>query len=233
MRIPNALFSHTLAANFDGYDVWGKTRYRIATNSTGFKDAAVRHVAANGDSRRVVLIGDSFTEGLGVTFEQTGQQRSEKTEFLNAAVTSYSPTLYYRKIKFLLDSSLKFDELVVLPDLSDVQDEATSYFCFDDDPEYGARCPRTSEMLSRNFHLSNRLRQLIKLRLALLSEGASWQDISTPREGGNRAASAGSPPIPVSVGQFQAMPSAANMRHSGWKAASRARCNTCRHLPTS
>jgi hypothetical protein len=36
---------------------------------------------------------------------QNGKQRSERVEFLNAGVVSYSPTLYYRKVKFLLEAA--------------------------------------------------------------------------------------------------------------------------------
>ncbi|HXW42198.1 MAG TPA: hypothetical protein VEK75_13405, partial [Xanthobacteraceae bacterium] len=146
MRIPDPVFSHTLRPNFDGYDIWGERKYRFITDSLGFKDAAVRDIPLRPQGRRVILIGDSFTEGIGVPFEETfagmlaaaGAQRAAKTEFLDAAVLSYSPSLYYRKVKFLIDSGLVFDEVVVLPDLSDVLDEATSYFCFDDFPQYAA-----------------------------------------------------------------------------------------------
>jgi hypothetical protein len=148
-RIADPVFSHTLRPNFDGYALWGERKYRLITDSLGFKDAAVRQITLTPDTRRVILIGDSFTEGLGVPFEESfagmlaaaGAQRAAKTEFLDAGVLSYSPTLYYRKIKFLIDSGLVFDDVVVLPDLSDVIDEATSYFCFDDEPQYRALCP--------------------------------------------------------------------------------------------
>jgi hypothetical protein len=139
---------HTLASNFDGYDVWGTIRHQLFTNNLGLKDSAVRVVPAAPTSRRIVLVGDSFVQAMGMTFEQSfagllhaeGQRRSEKIEFLNAGVVSYSPILYYRKIKYLLELGMRFDEVVVFPDLSDVQDEATSHFCIDDDPEYRKHC---------------------------------------------------------------------------------------------
>ena len=68
--------------------------------------------------------------------EQAGQSRPDKVEFLDAGVASYSPSIYYKKIKHLLDLGLKFDEVVLLSDSSDVEDEATFYFCIDDDPKY-------------------------------------------------------------------------------------------------
>jgi hypothetical protein len=44
---------------------------------------------------------------------RAGHERSEKIEFLNAAAASYSPSIYYKKIKYLLDSGQQFDEVVV------------------------------------------------------------------------------------------------------------------------
>ena len=109
------------------------------------------------DSRRILLIGNSFAEGIGMNFEDTfagqlyraGQERSEKIEFLNAGVVSYSPSIYYKKIKHLIESGLQFDEVVLFSDTSDVTDEATSYFCIDDDPKYRAYCTRRRAPCSR------------------------------------------------------------------------------------
>jgi hypothetical protein len=147
-RIADPVYDHGFAANFDGYDIWGEARYRLTTNNFGFKDAAVRDVPLKSSARRILLIGDSFAESIGMTFdnsfagllEQAGHQRADKVEFLNAGVASYSPVIYYKKIKFLLERGLQFDEVVLLSDSSDVEDEATSYFCIDDDPKYHNLC---------------------------------------------------------------------------------------------
>src|SRR5215204_6469869 len=61
-RIANPVYDHGFAANFDGFDVWGEVRYRLVTNSLGFKDASARNVEPKSPSRRVLLIGDSFVE---------------------------------------------------------------------------------------------------------------------------------------------------------------------------
>jgi hypothetical protein len=53
---------------------------------------------------------------------------------------SYSPTVYYTKIKYFLDRGLKFDEVIVASDISDVQDESGQYFCIDEIPAYRAYC---------------------------------------------------------------------------------------------
>jgi hypothetical protein len=78
-RTANNEYHHDLAPN---------------TNSLGFKDGSTRIVPLVRDGRRVLLIGDSFTEGVGVPFDQTfagllyqaGLEGTKKVEFLNAAV---------------------------------------------------------------------------------------------------------------------------------------------------
>jgi len=147
-RIYDPVYDHGFAPNFDGYDVWGEARYRLITDSLGFKDSAVRQVPLQSTSRRILIIGDSFAEAIGMTYENSfaglleaaGQARPDKIEFLDAGVASYSPSIYYKKIKYLLERGLKFDEVLLLSDSSDVEDEATSYFCIDDDPKYHAYC---------------------------------------------------------------------------------------------
>lgn len=113
---------------------WGGRVYPVRTNSLGFKDSSARDVALTSDQYRIVFIGDSFTEGNGVAYEQTfvgliDEALSKKNiEVLNAGVGSYSPVIYWRKVKHLIEEvGLRFDELVVYLDVSDVQDEATKY----------------------------------------------------------------------------------------------------------
>jgi hypothetical protein len=144
-------FHHGLLPNFDGWEPFFNG-YRITTNSRGFRDRERREIPDVGSTRRILVIGDSFTEAVGSTFEESffgllqaaGMARSDKVEFLNAGGASYSPTLYYRKIKSLLESGLRFDEVIVFSDLSDVPDEAWAYFCFDDIERYRAHCDPTS-----------------------------------------------------------------------------------------
>jgi hypothetical protein len=75
-------------------------------------------------------MGDSHTEGVGVEYEKCFagilQSRFDttKVEILNAGVVGYSPKLYYLKIKYLIENTgLRFDELIVFIDISDIQNE--------------------------------------------------------------------------------------------------------------
>lgn len=209
-RIAVREYDHGLLPNFDGYVRFGEYRYRFSTNSLGFRDFGPRYVAPRSDHRRVLLIGDSVTEGMGVAFEQSfagllyraGQKREPQIEFLNAAVASYSPVIYYRKVKYLLDHGLTFNEVIVFSDISDVEDEATSYFCMDSHPEYrqycGYRKPTSSHpdfapstgmthsglWWQEHFVMSDRARMLVKYGLQWLSDNR--RDKSTtwyPRAG--------------------------------------------------
>ncbi len=177
-RIAHPAYDHGFAAKFEGHEAWGELRYPVITDSLGFKDASTREVPLKSSSRRILLIGDSFAEGIGMSYEDSfagllqraGQERSDKVEFLNAGAVSYSPSIYYKKIKYLLDLGLQFDEVVLFSDTSDVADEATSYFCIDDDPKYHAYCTaaegsmvpteiaRKSDFFVERFVVTNRVR---------------------------------------------------------------------------
>lgn len=109
---------------------WGSNEAPFYTNSLAMKDASIRHVDAVPSGRRVVFTGDSFTEGIGQPFEKTFVGRfaanyaAPGLEALNAGVSSFSPRTYYLRTRFLLEvDKIKFDELYVFIDISDVQDE--------------------------------------------------------------------------------------------------------------
>jgi len=133
-RIESAVFDHDLAKQYDGFAWWGPLRYRITTNSLGFKDASRRVVAPRAPGRRVLLLGDSFTEGIGLNYADSYAGRiashlgREGAEVLNGAVTSYSPAIYYAKTRYLLDTiGLRLTDVVVFIDISDAEDEARFY----------------------------------------------------------------------------------------------------------
>lgn len=134
-RTSHPVYHHGLAKNIENYTAeWGKKDYRIDTNSLGFKDSSNRNIPLLIKNKRLLLIGDSFTEGVGVPFKHTfagllqKDLKKKNIDVLNAAVSSYSPIIYYRKIKYLIEKiGLKFDSVVVFVDLSDIEDEALGY----------------------------------------------------------------------------------------------------------
>ncbi len=106
---------------------------RVTANALGWKDRASRREVARDPrpARRAVLLGDSFTEGLGLAAEETVAAFAEAAldrpgrpvEVLNGGRVSYSPLLEYQRLKRFLAQGYRADVVVVLPDISDVQDE--------------------------------------------------------------------------------------------------------------
>ena len=133
-RTPHPVYHHTLEANVDSYDaLFGPLRYSVSSNSLGFKDRAPREITLAAEHKRIIFIGDSFTEGIGIEYPDTfvgimdDRLSGDGIEVLTAGVNSYSPIIYRRKIEYLVDQGLTFDHLVVLIDLSDAHDEVFRY----------------------------------------------------------------------------------------------------------
>jgi hypothetical protein len=100
------------------------------TNSLGLRD---REYASPKPPSvlRVLMLGDSFTEGGGLVIEQTVPKRVEKAlnargcgayEVVNAGVASYSPILEYLLLQRLLPV-LQPDLVVLNFDMTDVHDD--------------------------------------------------------------------------------------------------------------
>ncbi|OQX79888.1 MAG: hypothetical protein B6D61_02830 [Bacteroidetes bacterium 4484_249] len=129
-RIPHPYYHHDLLPNRQAKNIWGDRIYDVYTNSLGFKDEMVRNIPYESNNKRILFIGDSFTEALGMTWEEsfTGilDEKFPDIEILNAGVVSYSPKFYYLKTKYLIENKkLKFDELFVFIDNSDPLNEIT------------------------------------------------------------------------------------------------------------
>jgi len=192
-RVQNDIYHHGFLPNFAGIEKWGGHQYWMYTNSLGFKDGSARAIPLSSDSRRVLVIGDSFTESVGMSFDNSfvgmlhnaGQTAARKTQFLNAGVSGYSPTVFLRKINFILESGLRFDEVLVALDAGEVPREATMYFCLDTFAGYRSHCgqdyhaelpvPVTTTktwiaQVQRRFTLTNSTRILIKNAVL------DWQD---------------------------------------------------------
>jgi len=129
-RSAHPYYHHGLLPNKAQTTHWGPIAYPIATNSLGFRDAEVQTVPLTSDKYRILLMGDSLTEAVGVPFEVSFTGRlltkldTSRIELLNAAVVSYSPKLYYYKAQYLLEEvGLDFDEMYVFIDISDIQNE--------------------------------------------------------------------------------------------------------------
>lgn len=70
-RIYHPYLHHGLAPMSESEARWGKAVYDIRVNSLGMKDSAARRVPAKASRHRIVFLGDSFTEGIGLDYKDT------------------------------------------------------------------------------------------------------------------------------------------------------------------
>lgn len=132
-RVRDQIYHHGFKPNVSvDLEYWGPLAAPYRINSMGFRDRVVREVPLRSDKHRIVFIGDSFTEGIGIPYEKTFVGLVEEAlaprgiEVLNAGAASYTPIIDYRRAKQLVeDVGLRFDELVVFIDIGDIQDETT------------------------------------------------------------------------------------------------------------
>lgn len=135
LRESSDIFHHTLKPNGrHAVETWGNVSYILSTNSLGFKDRASREVSLSSNQVRLLFLGDSFTEGVGLEYEKTfvglvdAALQPHRIEVFNAGVASYSPAIYFKKAEYLLEEiGLKLDHVFVFLDISDIQDEAEDY----------------------------------------------------------------------------------------------------------
>ena len=129
-RCPHPYYHHGLLPNRHDENIWGQKVFKVFTNSLGFKDMECRDIEKDSDKNRILFIGDSYTEGVGMTWEESFVGILDASlpdiEIFNAGVVSYSPKFYYLKTKYLIEKKgLKFDELYVFIDNSDPLNEIT------------------------------------------------------------------------------------------------------------
>ena len=79
----------------------------------------------------IAFIGDSFTEGVGVDYEDTFVGRIENKfdnlKIANLGVVSYSPSIYFTKLRYLLENGYKFKRVIIYFDISDIYDDNRKY----------------------------------------------------------------------------------------------------------
>jgi hypothetical protein len=129
-----APWHHDLAPNQDSKRPWGKDLYRFRTDRYGFRTGDCAPGEADKSRPAIFAVGDSFTEGIGVAYEESfvGLMACDAAKqgkaVWNLGVMSFSPIIHYRKIEAAAEK-LGFTPtaVYVFLDLSDIMDEAIVY----------------------------------------------------------------------------------------------------------
>jgi hypothetical protein len=133
------------------------------------------------DELRILFLGDSFTEGVQAghdTFAGMITARLPSLQILNGGQTGYSPSNYLNLAKRLLGAGVRFDEVIVFLDVSDIQDEAAYYR--DNEQTGGVEGP--SEHRSESTWYS-RQRTAIVYRYLATDAGLSYLEYLAIRSG--------------------------------------------------
>ncbi len=129
-RASHPVYHHTLIPDYEGIGYWGPGTYHVCTNGSAFKDSCTKKGVVE-KSFDIAFIGDSFTEGVGLPFEQTfvGMVAAKFPELkiANLGVVSYAPSIYLAKLRDLYARGYEFKKVIVFIDIGDVQDEALTY----------------------------------------------------------------------------------------------------------
>ena len=130
------VYDHDLKKSFRANLQWspGET-YLFCSNRNSFRTSCDK-IDFELKEFDIAFIGDSFTEGVGVDYEDTFVGRIEKNfEELNIAnlgVVSYSPSIYFTKLSHLLENGYKFKRVIIYFDISDIYDDNRKYRFIDD-----------------------------------------------------------------------------------------------------
>ena len=127
LRRNHDVYHHDMQVDIKRESLWGTTKYIACTDKNAFK-ISCKDFNKNNHNKKfdIAFIGDSFTEGLDYDKSFVGLIADHLSDhrIANLGVSSYSPSIYYYKIKYLLSNGYKFKHMVVYADISDIQDEA-------------------------------------------------------------------------------------------------------------
>ncbi|MGC2108186.1 MAG: hypothetical protein WA655_01630, partial [Candidatus Korobacteraceae bacterium] len=173
-RVADPALHHAMKPDCHFVEHWGHDTYDYFTNSLGFRDEKIRDVPLADDRPRILLLGDSFTEGESAW--QNGYvskiaAQLPQYDFLNAGGPSYSPSVHVNLVRRLLVKGVEFDEAIVFLGTFDAFNEAGLYR----DVDGGAtlvgpthqrwnisRYAKLRFLIARNFMITNRLIESIE-----------------------------------------------------------------------
>ena len=119
----NNKFKYNFRKNISIEANYGIYKYKICTNELSIRTNCSKK--NNIKKYDFVFLGDSFTEGVGLPYEETFVgifENKTRYKVANLGVSGYSPYMYYNKLKEYVDL-IKFEEVIIFVDISDIHDE--------------------------------------------------------------------------------------------------------------
>ena len=128
--LKSEMFHHEIAPNINLLEFWGNKKYKVITNNFGMRIGENDFI--NSKIKNIGFIGDSFVYGSGIDYNNHFitliKKNNKDYNYLNLGYVSYSPSIYYKKLKYFLDNkNLEFDKIFIFVDTSDIQDEGSFY----------------------------------------------------------------------------------------------------------
>src|ERR1035438_2212694 len=130
----DAIRHHAFQPNCSCIRPWLRDSFEFVTNNLGFRDEAIRPVPVTDERPRILILGDSATQGM-IAWDKSYVGRIAASlpqyDFLNGAVEGYSPSNYLNTARLVFGKGVEVDEVIVFIDISDVQDEAAFFHDLD------------------------------------------------------------------------------------------------------
>jgi len=129
----NSYYTYNLAKNCFAYEHKGATpSYKVYTDSNGFRVSKNKQNTKS--NSKIIFLGDSFTYGFGVDFENSvpgliSKKINYSNEVINFGVPGYSPSMNLINLQNYLSENPKIKILKVfyILDITDVHDEANRW----------------------------------------------------------------------------------------------------------
>ena len=126
-------YTYFLSKNSQAFEHKGATpSYKVFTDNNGNRNETIGK--KNNLQPKVIFLGDSFTYGFGVNYNDSipgfiSKKTKKKYEILNFGVPGYSPSMNYFKLKefFNTNKNSTVTKVIYLLDLTDVHDEANRW----------------------------------------------------------------------------------------------------------
>jgi len=125
------VFDHNLKKNFKANLKWGPNEtYLFCSDNNSFRNFC-KNMDSNLKDFDIAFIGDSFTEGVGLDYKDTFvgkiSNKFDNLKIANLGVVSYSPAIYFTKLKHLIENGYQFKRVIIFFDISDVYDDNRKY----------------------------------------------------------------------------------------------------------